>query len=83
MYNILNKKEIQKSSRVLYQWPFALVFALAARYSIRIVEWVLGYGFLWSDPACYGVGICIGYGLAKIQFELMLFKNSRISGTAP
>jgi len=62
----------------LYQAPW-----INALRSTRIGGWILGYGFLWSDLACYGVGIGIGCGLAKIQFKLMLFKNSRISDTAP
>jgi hypothetical protein len=62
----------------LYQAPW-----INALRATRIGGWILGYGFLWSDLACYGVGIGIGYGLAKIQFKLMLFKNSRISVTAP
>lgn len=36
---------------------------------------ILGYGFLWSDLICYGVGIALGVVLEKILKEQMMRRN--------
>ena len=33
---------------------------------------ILGYGFLWSDPLCYGVGIAIGCILETVLYGLIV-----------
>jgi hypothetical protein len=30
---------------------------------VRVAALVLGYGFLWSDLVCYGVGVGVGVGI--------------------
>ena len=34
----------------------------------RIGGWILGFGFLWSDLACYAAGVVLALAVDKLSF---------------
>lgn len=42
----------------------------------RVGALLLGHGFLWSDLACYAVGILIGAAIEVLMLELRLHRRS-------
>lgn len=47
----------------------------------RVGGLILGYGFLWSDFICYGVGITIGYVLEMLLKGLIVRRHQAGSVT--
>ncbi len=56
-YTLCVLDEVQQ----LYQAPWAVQFR-----NITVVGILLGHGFLWSDLACYAVGVMLGVLMALL-----------------
>ncbi len=65
-YTLCVLDEVQQ----LYQAPWAVRFR-----NITLVGIFLGHGFLWSDLACYAIGVCLGV-MISLLLEKIVFNSA-------